>query len=119
MQSNPISVRLIFVMAKFYLYIAIINTLDLLAIIAGKLWYLTGKPIYIVLCTFGFGLAGFFFALSLRYEGAAITNILWISISVILVAIVGYFIFKEHINLMQFFGIIAVLIGIVLLNIRY
>jgi multidrug transporter EmrE-like cation transporter len=117
-QPKASSAKLIFDMTKFYLYIAIINLLDLLAIIAGKMWYLTGRPVYLILCSLGFALAGIFFALSLKFEGAAITNILWISISVILVAIVGYFVFKENINLIQFFGIIAVLIGVVLLNIR-
>ncbi len=105
-------------MTKFYIYIALINTLDLFAILAGKMWSLTHKPIYIVACSLGFAAAGFFFALSLKYEGSAITNVIWIGISVILVTAMGYFLFKEHISGWQFLGIASILLGLVLVNIR-
>ncbi len=105
-------------MTKFYIYIALINTLDLLAILAGKMWSITNKPIYLVGCCLGFAGAGFFFALALKYEGSAVTNVLWIAISVALVTEMGYFIFKEHITGWQFLGIATVLLGIVFLNIR-
>lgn len=105
-------------MGKFYIYIAIINTLDLLAVLAGKMWSITGKPIYMIGCTLGFAGAGFFFALALKYEGSAITNVLWIAISVALVTAMGYFLFKENITNWQFLGIGTVLLGVVFLNIR-
>ncbi|MBU0577860.1 EamA family transporter [Patescibacteria group bacterium] len=105
-------------MAKFYFYIALINTFDLLAILAGKMWSITYKPFYLVFCSLGFAIAGFFFALALKYEGSAVTNVLWIAISVGLVTIMGYFVFKEHISGWQFLGIATVLLGIVFLNIK-
>ncbi len=105
-------------MGKFYLYIAAINTLDLLAILSAKMWHITGKPYYLVGTALGFALAGIFFALSLQYEGMAVTNVLWIAISVILVAAAGYFIFKENIDTWQFVGMGCVILGIVFLNIR-
>jgi len=105
-------------MARFYIYIAIINTLDLLAILAGKMWSLTHKPLYIIACSLGFAGAGFFFALSLKYEGSAITNAIWIGISVILVTAMGYFLFKEQISGWQFLGIASILLGLVLVNVR-
>lgn len=105
-------------MGRFYLYIAAINTLDLLAILSAKMWHVTGKPYYLVGTALGFAMAGIFFALSLKYEGMAITNVLWIAISVILVAAMGYFVFKEHITSWQFVGMGCVILGIVFLNIR-
>lgn len=105
-------------MGKFYIYIAIINVLDLLAVTSGKMWNITKNPFYLAGTILGFGLAGLFFALSLKYEGMAVTNVLWIAISVILVAIVGHYAFKEFITGWQFAGIGFVLLGIVFLNIR-
>lgn len=105
-------------MAKFYIYIALVNTLDLLAIFAGKMWSITHKPLYIVACSLAFAGAGFFFALSLKYEGSAITNIIWMGLSALLVTTMGYFLFKEHISGLQFVGITSVLIGLILVNIR-
>jgi small multidrug resistance pump len=105
-------------MTKFFIYIAIVNTFDFLAILAGKMWSITHKPLYIIACSLGFAVAGFFFALSLKYEGSAITNVIWIGISVILVTIMGYFLFKEHISALQFLGIAFILFGLALVNIR-
>ncbi len=105
-------------MGRFYLYIAAINTLDLLAILSAKMWHITGKPYYLVGTALGFAMAGIFFALSLKYEGMAVTNVLWIAISVILVAAMGYFVFKEHITSLQLVGMGCVILGIVFLNIR-
>ena len=105
-------------MGRFYLYIALINTLDLLAILSAKMWHITNKPFYLAGTALGFALAGIFFALSLKYEGMAVTNVLWIAISVILVAAMGYFVFKENITSWQFAGMGCVILGIVFLNIR-
>lgn len=105
-------------MGKFYIYIALINILDLLAILSGKMWSITHRPIYMVGCCLGFAGAGFFFALALKYEGSAVTNVLWIAISVALVTALGYFVFKEQITGWQFLGIATVLLGVVFLNVR-
>lgn len=105
-------------MTKFYIYIALINLLDLLAITSGKMWNITKNPLYLVGTILGFALAGFFFALSLQYEGMAITNVIWVALSVLLVTIAGHFMFKEIINSYQLGGMALVLLGVVFLNIR-
>jgi len=105
-------------MAKFYLLIAVIVFFDLLAVLAGKIYSITDKPIYIALTALGFGLAGVFFALSLKYEEVAIVNVIWIALSIILVAMMGLFIFKEHISALQYFAMGLILFGVVLINIK-
>jgi len=105
-------------MVKFFIYIALVNLLDLLAILAGKMWSFTHKPFYLIACSLGFAGAGLFFALSLKYEGSAITNIIWMGISAILVTSMGYLLFKEHISGLQFSGIALIVIGLILVNIR-
>lgn len=105
-------------MSKFYLLIAAINALDLIGVISAKFWSINKNPIFLALTVLGFAGAGFFFALSLKYEGMAVTNILWIALSVILITIVGYFFFKESITMLQFAGIALITVGLVLINLK-
>lgn len=105
-------------MAKFYLFIVIISLLDLFAEYIGKQWALGGRSLYLWLTVLGFGAAGFFFAHSLKYEGVAIANILWIALTAILVTLMGYFIFKEHLSYINIIGFGAIIIGVILVNWR-
>lgn len=105
-------------MAKFYLFIVIISLLDLFAEYMGKQWILAGRPLYLVLTVLGFGIAGFFFAHSLKYEGVAVANILWIALTAILVTLMGYFVFKEQLSALNLVGIATIIVGVILLNLR-
>lgn len=105
-------------MTKFYTFISAIAFFDLLAIYAGKMFDVTGKSYYIALCSLGFAIAGYFFALSLKFEDVAIVNVLWIALSIILVALMGHFIFAEQLTKLDLLGMAVVMIGIVLLNIK-
>lgn len=105
-------------MTKFYLLIATVAFFDLMAVLAGKMSIITGKSYYIFLTVLGFGIAGYFFALTLKYEDVAIVNVIWIAISIILVALMGHFVFKEHLSFTDVLGMVAVLIGVVLLNLK-
>lgn len=107
-----------FLMSPFLLHIALINLLDLAGTICAKFWSINKNPWLLVGTFLLFGSAGFFFARSLRYEGMAITNVLWISISVILVTIVGYFTFRENIAPIQLVGIAVIMVGLVLINLK-
>ena len=105
-------------MVKFYVLIGTIALFDLLAVLAGKMWIITGKSFYIGLTSLGFAIAGYFFALSLKYEDVAIVNVIWISLSIILVALMGHYFFKEHLSSMDILGMAAILFGVVLLNLK-
>ena len=105
-------------MAKFYTLISAIAIFDLLAIYAGKMFDVTGKSFYIALCSLGFAIAGYFFALSLKFEDVAIVNVLWIALSIILVALMGHFVFAEHLSRLDILGMTVVMIGIILLSIQ-
>lgn len=105
-------------MAKFYLLISTIAFFDLLAIWAGKMALVSGKSYYVALCSLGFAIAGYFFAISLHYEDVAIVNVLWIALSIILVAIMGHYTFGEHLTRLDILGMVIVMAGIVLLNLR-
>ncbi|MFA5076031.1 MAG: EamA family transporter [Patescibacteria group bacterium] len=105
-------------MNLFYLYISCIAVLDLGGMLSGKMWNITRQPVYLVVTCLAFTVAGFFFALSLRYEGMAITNIFWIAVSTVLTTIAGYFVFKEQISSVQFIGVLIIIIGVALINWR-
>ena len=105
-------------MVKFYLLISLIALFDLLAIFAGKMSLVTGKSVYIALCCLGFALAGYFFTLSLHYDDVAIVNVLWIALSIILVALMGHFYFAEQLSRLDILGMVIIMIGIVILNFK-
>jgi len=105
-------------MNKFIVYILLINLMDLIAIISAKYYNITKHPLFLLITVLFFGGAGYFFAKSLKFEGMAIANILWIAISVILISIVGYFFFKEEITPIQIAGILTITVGLVLVNLK-
>lgn len=102
----------------FFVFVAFVALLDVAAIVCAKYWQITKQPMFLALTIGSFALAGFFFARSLRYEGMAITNIIWMALSTLLVTSVGYFFFKEIITTLQFVGIVTVVIGMVLINLK-
>ena len=53
---------------------------------------------------------------ALSVKGMAILNILWDTISTVLVTIVGAFIFGEKISLMNWLGIFLCIVGIILVE---
>ena len=95
-----------------------ITITEIVGILIAKKWNLNNNPIYLSAVVFLFGLVGFLFASSLKYEGMAIMNILWISFSVITITFFGYFIFKENISFMQLAGIGIIVIGLFLVNFK-
>ena len=103
-------------MNSFAVYIAIIPLLDIAGVTCAKFYSLHKNPLYLAATVALFGAAGFFFAKSLKYEGMAITNVLWISLSIIIATIIGYFAFKENIAPIQLAGIGVIVIGLILIN---
>lgn len=105
-------------MSPFILHITLITLLDLAGTVCAKLYNIhKSSPLLIATFLF-FGAAGYVFAKSVQYEGIAITNAVWIALSVIAVTIVGYFIFKEEIAPIQFVGIGVIMFGLLLINLK-
>ena len=100
----------------FYLYIIALSVFDLVAVTAIKLWHLKQNAVFLVIGMSSFAITAVFMGLSLKYEGLAIVNIIWVAISTILVTIIGYYFFKEPIALRQFIGIAVILIGLIIVQ---
>ncbi len=105
-------------MSPFVIHIALITILDLVASLCAKYWSMNKNPLLLIATFLLLGGAGIVFARSLRYEGMAITNVIWIAMSIIMVTIAGYFFFKEQIAPIQLIGIGVIMIGLVLINMR-
>ncbi|MCD6109795.1 EamA family transporter [bacterium] len=105
-------------MNPFIINIAIITLLDLSGTLCAKFYSINKNPLLLIATIMLFGSAGYVFAKSLKYEGMAITNILWIALSVVAVTILGYFIFKEEISNIQLTGIGVIIIGLILINLK-
>lgn len=103
-------------MNPFVYYVAAITLLDITGTVCAKFYSLHKNPLLLVMTALLFGGAGFVFAKSLKYEGMAITNVLWIALSIIAVTLIGYFGFKEDIALIQLIGIGVIMAGLILIN---
>lgn len=105
-------------MNPFFLHIAVIIILDIIASITAKYYSLTKHPLLLVATFIVLGSAGVVFAKSLKYEGVAITNILWIACSIIAVTLIGYLYFNENITGIQMAGIVVIILGLVMVNLK-
>lgn len=105
-------------MEKFYFFIAATTIFDVIGIISAKLWHINKNPLFIVSTCLFFGLAGYMFARSVRFESIGIANAIWGGLSAILIVASGYILFKENIAPIQIFGIAAIVIGLVLVNLK-
>lgn len=105
-------------MNPFFLHIAVIVVLDILAAIAAKYYNITKHPLLLVATFIALGSAGIVFAKSLKYEGMAIVNVLWIAFSIIFITLIGYIYFKETITGLQMAGIVVITLGLVMINLK-
>jgi len=99
-------------------YVFLIEIFDLFAVYFGKMYSITDKWLFILLCSLAWAVSGVFFSLSLKYEGMAVVNILWIAVSTIAATSLGVLYFKEQIGLFQYIGMGVIVIGIVLLFVK-
>lgn len=105
-------------MSPFIAYIGAITLFDIAGVLCAKFYSINKHPLLLFATVIFFGCAGFLFAKSLKYEGMAITNVLWIALSIIAITILGYFIFKENITPIQLTGVGVIMIGLILINLK-
>ena len=102
-------------MRMLLFYMALIILFDLVALYFGKMYSLSDKWLFVLLCSLAWAVSGVFFSLSLKYEGVAIVNIFWIAASTIASTGLGVLYFKENITSLQYVAIGVILFGIILL----
>lgn len=102
-------------MKMLVIYVILIEIFDLFAVYFGKMYSITNKWFFVLLCSLAWAVSGVFFCLSLKYEGMAIVNILWIAVSTIAATSLGVLYFKENISALQYAAMGIIVIGIVVL----
>lgn len=103
---------------KFYLFLSAMLILDLTGIVAVKFWGIKNNNLYLLLGILAYAASAVPLAYSVKYEGAAITNIMWVALSAVCMTIIGYYGFKEIITPLQFIGIGIILIGLIIVQIK-
>ncbi len=100
----------------YTLIITLTGLLDVAGAVILRYWSADRKPTLLLLGIAVYGLMGFVFAQSLQYRGVAISNILWIALSTILVTGAGLWLFGEKIGWGQIAGIVLVTAGVILIQ---
>lgn len=105
-------------MRQFYIYILLIGIFDLVGTITAKLWSVNKSVTFLIITIVCFALSGLFIAMSMKYGEMAIVNIMWVAVSTLFVTLFGYFVFKEYLTPLQIIGILAVVVGFILVNFK-
>ena len=100
------------------LYSTVMASLDVIIMTLLKLKSTSAltSPLILPLTMAIYSLEPLLFFKALSVKGMAVLNVLWDTISTILIAIVGAFIFGEKLNLMNWLGIFLCTAGIVLVE---
>lgn len=100
------------------LYSTVMASLDVVVMTLLKLKSTSAltSPLILPLTMAIYSLEPLLFFKGLSIKGMAILNILWDSISTILIALVGAFIFGEKISLTNWLGIFLCMVGIILVE---
>lgn len=101
-----------------FLYSTVMASLDVIIMTLLKLKSISAltSPFILPLTMAIYSLQPLLFYKVLSVKGMAILNILWDTISTVLVTIVGAFIFGEKISLMNWLGIFLCIVGIILVE---
>ncbi|MEM9048021.1 MAG: SMR family transporter [Pseudomonadota bacterium] len=64
----------------------------------------------------GYGTAFYFMSLTLRYMPVGIVYAIWSGLGILFIAIIGYFVFAQKLDLPALLGIALILAGILVIN---
>lgn len=96
----------------FAMLISIVVVFDVTGAVLLRIWIENSRPPVLLAGILAFAIAALAFAYSMRYEGLAAANAIWIGASVVLVSLLGITVFGEELSFRQLIGIVLVVIGI-------
>ena len=97
-------------------YILLLIIVEILAWYFLKKQHIEENDTYMFLFFFFFALIPLILIQLVKLEGIAITNVYWNIASTMLVILLGYFVFKEKINSVQYIGVGFGILSIALLT---
>ena len=101
--------------ALWYLFLLIV--VEIFAWYFLKKQHVDNNESYTILFFFTFALIPWILIKMVKLEGIAVTNMYWNIATTILVILLGYFMFKEKINSLQYIELGLVVLSILLLSI--
>lgn len=66
---------------------------------------------------FGYLVSFFFLSLTLKNIPIGIAYAIWSGVGIILISVIGYFLFKQVIDLPAIFGVLLIITGVVVINV--
>jgi small multidrug resistance pump len=99
-----------------YLYLAIAIIAEVVATSALKASDQFTKLVPSAIVVIGYGIAFYFLALCLRTIPVGVAYAIWSGLGVVLVAVIGYFVFDQKLDAPAIVGIGLILAGVLVLN---
>lgn len=97
-----------------YLVLAVIfETVGTSAIQASQQFTRVGPSIMVLIC---FAAAFWFLSLTLRTMPVGVMYAMWSGLGIVLIAIIGYLVFGQRLDIPAIIGIAFILVGIVVIN---
>ncbi len=101
-------------MAYFFLFLAIVSeVLGTTALTASEQFT---KPLPSVLTVLGYGLAFYCFSFSLKAIPVGVAYAIWGGVGIVLVTLIGFFYFKQRLDLPALAGIALIVIGVLVMQ---
>ncbi len=101
-------------MAYFFLFLAIVSeVLGTTALTASQQFT---KPVPSVLTVLGYGLAFYCFSFSLKAIPVGVAYAIWGGVGIVLVTLIGFFYFKQRLDLPALAGIALIVIGVLVMQ---
>jgi Membrane transporters of cations and cationic drugs len=104
-------------MLKTYLLLLIAIAFEIIATSALKASEQFSKPWPSLLTVIGYATAFYFLSLSLNKLNLGIAYAIWSGVGIIMISVVGLFLFKQKLDLPAVIGIILIVCGVVVINV--
>lgn len=100
--------------AYFFLLIAVIaETIGTTALQASHQFTRLWPSVIVVI---GYGLAFYFMAITLRYMPVGIVYAMWSGLGIVLIALIGFVVFGQHLDLPAVLGLGMIISGILIIH---
>ncbi|APG46960.1 DMT family transporter [Phaeobacter porticola] len=97
-----------------YLILAVLaETIATTALQASQQFTRFGPTVLVVI---GYGLAFYLMTLTLRYMPVGIVYAIWSGLGIFLIAIIGWVVFGQRLDLPAIFGLLLILVGILVIH---
>jgi len=99
-----------------WLFIIVTALTDVISSVFIKEWTIHGTLADLLIGIATLAVAAVSFAFSMKYFGLAVSNVLWNSISTLLLAIIAIVFFHEKLTAIQLVGILITMFGVALVG---